>query len=236
MRKEYDKIDPEQYDSRHEKTPGEGYLRDHWYPLIAAAIDKYCKGKMVLDLGCGTGAYTSLVAENTDRVLGLDSSRVMLTYGKNKHGDLELALADAYHIPLKDESVDTCVCTGLFEYVERATVLKEIGRVSKSDGICIILGPNKYSAARMSAKIICKVLGKEYFCNEPSYGEMLRLFEQAGFKVIECSMDDGLICLPNFIDRLCGRKIYLFTEKFFGFFGRNPFSNVMLFIIRKGKS
>jgi len=30
----YDKIDPEQYERRHEKSPREGYLGAHWRPLI----------------------------------------------------------------------------------------------------------------------------------------------------------------------------------------------------------
>lgn len=231
--KNYDKIDPEQYEARHDKSPREGYLRDHWRPLSAAAISKYCRDKIVLDLGCGTGAYTTIIAKYSDRVLGLDVSRVMLNYAKKKHGNLNLALADAYHIPLKTESMDTIVCIGLFEYVERATVLEEINKLLKPEGIGIIQCPNKYSAIRIPAKIICKVLGKEYPCKEPSYGEMLRLFEQNGLNIIDSRMDDGLIWLPNFLDALAGRRIYLLIEKVFRLFGRNPFSNVMLFVGRK---
>lgn len=231
----YDDINPEQYDTRYERIPREGYMHSHWYPLIASAISKYCKDKMVLDVGCGTGAYTRLIAESTDHVLGLDISRVMLNYAKSKHPDSDLALADAHHIPLATESTDIVVCIGLFEYIERATVLEEINRVLKPDSIAIIMCPSKYSTARMTAKIICKVLGREYFCREPSYGEMLRLFKQSGLRVIEFGMDDGLIWLPDFMDRVCGRKIYSLIEKFFRISRRNPFSNLMLFIARKGE-
>ncbi len=233
MEREYDKIDPGQYETRYERIPREGYLHNHWYPLIEMAISKYCKRKMVLDLGCGTGVYTQIVAENTDRVLGLDISEVMLSYAKSRHLNLRLVLADAHHIPSEDKSIDTVVCIGLFEYIQRATVLKEINRVLRSDGICIISVPNRYSAARMPGKIICKILGKRYPCKEPSYREMLRLFEVSGFKVIESRMDDGLIWLPDFLDRLIGKRVYFSVERFFKIFGRNPFSNVMLFVVRK---
>lgn len=234
-RHSHDNIDPEQYETRHERTPRDSYLGAYWRPLIASAISKYCKDKMVLDLGCGTGAYTRLIAENTDHVLGLDISKVMLNYTKSKHPDSELALADVHHIPLATESIDIVVCIGLFEYIERATVLEEINRVLKPDSIAIIMCPSKYSAARMTAKIICKILGREYPCIEPSYSEMLRLFKQSGLRVIESRMDDGLIWLPDLMDRLCGRKIYSLIEKSFRISCRNPFSNVMLFIRRKGK-
>lgn len=234
-RKDYDEIDPEQYERRHERIPREGYLWDHWYPLIAATISRYCETKLVLDLGCGTGTYTRIITEH-GHVLGLDISKVMLGYAKSKHPKLSLALADAHHIPLRVESIDTVVCIGLFEYVERAMVLKEINRVLKPDGVCIIQCPNKYSAIRMPFKIICKVLGREYPCNEPSYGEMLSLFKQNGFKVIESRMDDGLTWLPDFLDRVMGKRIYSFIERFFRNFGRNSFSNAMLFVVKANKS
>ncbi len=228
----YDKIDPEQYETRHDRIPREGYLKEHWRPLIASVISEYCKDRIILDLGCGTGTYTRIIAEH-GHVLGIDISKVMLSYAKSKHPSLDLALADARHIPLRAESIDTVVCIGLFEYIERATVLEEINRVLNRDGICIIQCPNRYSAIRMPAKIICKVLGKEYPCKEPSYGEMLRLFNENGLKMIESRMDDGLIWLPNFLDRLLGKRVYFSIERLFKNFGRNPFSNVMLFILRK---
>ena len=233
IQKDYDKIEPEQYETRHERSPRAGYLREHWRPLIKAMVNKYCKDKMVLDLGCGGGGYTTLITEHTDRVLGLDVSRVMLNYAKKMNGNLNLAIADAYYIPLKAESMDTVVCIGLFEYIERATVLDEISRVLKNDGVCIIQCPNKYSAVRIPGKVICKIRDIEYFSGEPSYNEMLRLFRQTGYKVMESRMDDGLIWLPNFIDRLFGKRIYLLIENFFKTFGKNPFSNVMLFVVRK---
>ena len=200
----YDKIDPEQYERRHEKSPREGYLGARWRPLIAAMISQYCKDKRVLDLGCGGGTYTAIIAKYSNRVLGVDISGVMLTYAKNKHANLNLALADAHHIPLKTESMEIVVCIGLFEYIERTTVLEEINRVLNRDSICIIQCPNRFSAARVSAKLISRILGKQYLAKEPSYGEMLRLFKQNGVKVIESRMDDGLIWLPDFIDRLAG--------------------------------
>lgn len=232
--KNYDKIDPAQYEARHERSPREGYLREHWRPLISATISQYCKDKRVLDLGCGGGTYTAIIDKYSNRVLGLDISRGMLSYAKNKHPSLDLALADAHRIPLKDESMDIVVCIGLFEYVERATVSEKINKVLKPNGICIIQCPNKYSAVRIPTKIICRVLGSEYPCKEPSYGEMLRLFKQNEFKVIDSRMDDGLVWLPNFLDKIAGKTIYSVVEKFFKIFGRNPFSNVMLFVGRKG--
>lgn len=227
----YNNIDPEHYEARCDGAPFEKYLREHWYPLIIAAFGKHCKNKIVLDLGCGTGTYSDLISRDAAYVLGIDLSRRMLYYAKKKHPNLSLVLADAHHIPLKPNFVDTIVCIGLFEYVERARVLLEISRVLKSSGVCIVQCPNKYSAARMPYKMICRIRGREYYCKEPSLMEMLNLFKQYGFKILEWRMDDGLIWLPEFLDKRIGRKIYLFLEGGFKIFGRNPFSNVMLFVV-----
>ena len=228
----YNEINPEQYELRYMKYPRERYLRDHWYPLIKEAITKYCKDKKVLDLGCGTGFWTEIIA-NYGNVIGLDISKTMLKYAKNKRPSLKFMLADAHSLPFESNSFDCVVSIGLFEYVDRKLVMKEISRILKPNGICIIQCPNKYSAMRVFVKIIYKVLKRDYFAKEPSYREMINLFEQNGFKIIELKMDDALFWLPNFLDKIFGYKIYLLVEKILKIFRRNPFSNVMLFVTQK---
>ena len=233
----YNEVDPEQYDTRHERKPSERYDHDHWRPLIESAISRYCENKLVLDLGCGTGAYTKSIAQHANLALGLDISKRMLTYAKEtKYGSFSLALADVHHIPLKAKSIDAVVSIGLFECVERVTALEEINRVLKPQGICIIGCANKYSAWGMVLKIACKVFGREWAWKEPSYREMLMLLKQKGFEVMEFKMDDGLIWLPDFLDRLVGRRIYLSIEKLFRIVGKNPFSSGLLFVGRKARS
>jgi len=141
--------------------------------------------------------------------------------------------ADAHNIPLKDESFDVIVCIGLFEYIDRKIVIKEINRLLKQNGVCIILVPNKYSGRRMVVKLLYKFFKKTYFPNEPSRAEMFNLFKDNSLELLEYKMDDGLIWLPNIIDKLCGKILYLAIENFFRNFQYNPLSNVMLFIVRK---
>jgi ubiquinone/menaquinone biosynthesis C-methylase UbiE len=129
-------MDPRKYEKREERSPREGYLHDHWFPLVKASIDKYCARKLFLDLACGTGVNTALSSQSATQVLGLDFSNVMLHFAKKQHPTIEFILADAYHIPRKDNSIEVVMCIGLFEYIERAMVLEEIKRILKLDGIC----------------------------------------------------------------------------------------------------
>jgi len=234
----YDRIDPEQYKRMYDLIPREIYMKKHWRPLIEKRIEKYCKDKNVLDLGCGYGRYTTIIKKYASNVIGLDISRRWLNYLKNEKGISNIIRADAHNIPLKNETFDVIVSIGLFEYINRKIVIKEMNRILKPTGLCIISVPNKYSAGRIVGKLICKVFRGEYSPNEPSRKEMLKLFEDNGFELIEYRMDDGLIWLPDSdsLGQLFGKRIYHLIESFFKIFGRNPFSNVMLFIAKKRES
>lgn len=231
--KDYNEIDPEEYQKMYEVIPRENYMKEHWRPLISNTIERYCKNKNVLDLGCGYGRYLRAINKHAKRVVGIDISERWLNYAKKKYPNVQLILGNACKIPLKDELFDIIVTVGLFEYVNRNIVIKEMNRVLKPKGFCIILVPNKYSALRIVNKLLIRMLKREIQTDEPSKKEMFKLFKDNRFELIEYKINDGLIWLPNSLDRLCGKKIYLFVEKFFRIFGQNPFSNAMLFVIRK---
>jgi hypothetical protein len=111
--------------------------------------------------------------------------------------------------------------------------MKEIGRVLKPGGIWIIECSNKYSAYKTVLKAAARTLRRKYPWKEPSYGEVTGLLEEHHFEVIESRMDDGLVWLPDFLDRLVGRMVYRSIEKIFRIFGKNPFSNGLFFVARK---
>lgn len=231
---DYDEVDPEFYDRRHELIPSEGYLYEHWLPLVERAINKYCSGKTTaLDLGCGTGSlFMPMLKKEVSNVIGLDLSMRFLKQGKQRDKSLNLMQGDAYRLPLKNESMDV-VISNLFEYVDRTIVTKEIYRALKKNGICIVLTPNRYSACAMPYKIIIKLKREKWNKNEASKRELSTVFGNTGFELMEYQMNDGLIWLPGFLDRLFGKKVYPVVEIAFKPFGGFPFSNGMLFIIRK---
>ena len=241
LRTIYDVIDPENYEKRHEYSPRETYLHHYWKPLICRIIQLICKTMQkysiiveALDVGCGTGVYTEEISRDSQICVGLDLSKNMIKYAKKKHSELNLILADAHKLPFKDECFELVVSIGLLEYVQKDTVLKEITKVMKRKAFLIIAVPNKYSAYRLPIKIFSKVLKKRYIKKEPSLNEMLRSFYNLNLKLFWYKMDDGLVFLPDFLDMIIGKKIYYLVEKIFKqVLRRNPFSNVMLFLLQK---
>jgi ubiquinone/menaquinone biosynthesis C-methylase UbiE len=68
-------------------------------------------GGRVLDIGCGTGNYTTALQARGLAGLGLDRSGLMLRTADAKSGDLMLVGADAAALPFADESFAGAICT-----------------------------------------------------------------------------------------------------------------------------
>jgi 2-polyprenyl-3-methyl-5-hydroxy-6-metoxy-1,4-benzoquinol methylase len=229
---DYNQVDPDSYENRSSYSSRELYLKQYWDPVICDYIDRYCKDKVVVDLGCGTGTYTRSIARNSDRILGVDISINMLQYAM-LHNKSNYVQACATQLAIRSESVDVVICIGLLEYVDPVDLIKEISRILKRDGICIIQCPNKYSAMRAIGKISYKLLNKDYPHHERSNKEICTMIRDQGLKILVNKMDDGLVWLPKSVDRLIGMKVYSGIDKLMRIARRNPFSNIMLLIVEK---
>jgi ubiquinone/menaquinone biosynthesis C-methylase UbiE len=93
----------------------------------------------VLEIGVGSGLNFPHYRENTQCVIGLDSSAKLLSMAEEATTDVslpvELVRASAETIPLRDESVDTVVTTWtLCSIPNVAHALSEMRRVLKPTG------------------------------------------------------------------------------------------------------
>jgi demethylmenaquinone methyltransferase / 2-methoxy-6-polyprenyl-1,4-benzoquinol methylase len=93
-------------------------------------------GEQVLDLGCGTGDLSRLLARVGGRVVGIDISHKMLLEAKAKlRGDTQLALGSAFSLPMRDRTFAAAgsafVLRNLFDL---PTALRELARVVEPGG------------------------------------------------------------------------------------------------------
>lgn len=73
---------------------------------------KFAKTNFIcLDIGCGDGKFAFLIANNFDKIIGLDSSRELLTVAEQKQKGLRVenvsfVFGDAQKTPFKNDSFD----------------------------------------------------------------------------------------------------------------------------------
>lgn len=108
------------------------------------------KGMQVLDLGCGSGAFTTFVARavgQKGKVYALDIQADMLTQLENKLSrpenknikNIKLIEGNAYELPFDNGSLDLVyMVTVLQEIPDRNRALHEVKRVLKPGGILAV--------------------------------------------------------------------------------------------------
>ncbi|MFH5797852.1 class I SAM-dependent methyltransferase [Haladaptatus sp. DYF46] len=96
-------------------------------------------GKRVLEIACGTGRFTVMLAERGADIVGLDISAAMLQQGRHKARNagvadhLEFMRGDAARLPFPDDHFDTVFAMRFFHLANTpASFLSEMCRVSKN--------------------------------------------------------------------------------------------------------
>jgi ubiquinone/menaquinone biosynthesis C-methylase UbiE len=107
-------------------------------------------GMTVLELGCGSGAFTTHIARavgDSGKVYAVDIQPAMLRQLERKLSrtenqdikNVEIKKASAYTLPFKEESIDLVgIITVLQEIPDRSRALQEVKRVLKAGGILAI--------------------------------------------------------------------------------------------------
>jgi len=93
------------------------------------------KGKVVLDLGAGTGKFLTYLRNTEATVVAVEPVPAMLSQLVKLHPGVEVRQGSAERIPLADASVDAVVCAQSFHWFANINALSEIRRILRRSGV-----------------------------------------------------------------------------------------------------
>jgi demethylmenaquinone methyltransferase / 2-methoxy-6-polyprenyl-1,4-benzoquinol methylase len=166
--------------------------------------------KYILDIASGTGdlAIEANKQLNPDKIIGVDISEGMLSYGREKmkklglDNKIEMRMGDSEKLLFDDNTFDAVIVSfGVRNYENLLKGLTDMCRVTKSGGTCMVLefsSPTKFPFKQLywfySTKIL-PIIGKIISRDSSAYSylpesvkafpdgqKFLNIFEEAGFK------------------------------------------------------
>src|SRR5512142_3417824 len=124
--------------------PGEIWI-GHWHRYHFAA--RWAAGRRVLDVACGEGYGSALLARSAARVTGVDVSQAAVAHARRTYAglaNLEFVQASCTRLPLADGSIDLAVSFETLEHIaEQAQFMDELARVLAPSGVLVLSCPNK---------------------------------------------------------------------------------------------
>ena len=121
-------------------------LADRWMEEIRKYLPENGRLK-ILDVGCGTGFFTILLAKQGHHVTGIDLTSDMIAnsqiLAKEEQVSCDFQVMDAEHLSFQDESFDVVISRNLtWTLPEAAQAYKEWTRVLKPGGILLNFDAN----------------------------------------------------------------------------------------------
>jgi len=145
-------------------------------------------GESILEVACGTGRFTVMLAERGADIIGLDISGPMLKQGREKAqavsvaGNVKFMRGDAARLPFPDNHFDTVVAMRFFHLADTpASFLAEMRRVSKQQVFFDTF--NRFSTRSLYNWAL--PMGSRLYSSEEVYS----LLETANLKLVSAGHD-----------------------------------------------
>ncbi len=182
----------------------------------------------IVELGCGTGEYTKLIAEMypNSSILAIDISEDILNVAQRKckrNKNVKFLTKSAYHTSIKPNSIDLVCGFYFLHHVDLKKISKESFRILKKGGINFFYEPNILNPLVYlikSNKILKRIFGDspdEWAINPLSIGSVFSKFK-VSYKTSEFIYPVNKIPLSIIviIDKLTSMFSYVPLLKYLG--------------------
>jgi SAM-dependent methyltransferase len=120
---------------------------NYWFRRHEAAylwVEPMAAGRTVLEVGCGEGYGTALLARSAARIVGIDYDAVTAAHAAATYPQARFVRANLAALPIADESVDVVVTLQVIEHVwNHDEFVRECLRVLRPGGRLIVSTPNR---------------------------------------------------------------------------------------------
>ena len=118
-----------------------GYSWDDYYDILWSR----CKGKQVLEYGCGTGSAAFLLAEHGAIVTGIDISEMAIRIAQNTADELQLKVEfccmNTESTTFEDGRFDLICGTGVLHHLDLDRAYGEVARILAPEGSAVFVEP-----------------------------------------------------------------------------------------------
>jgi ubiquinone/menaquinone biosynthesis C-methylase UbiE len=112
-----------------------------------AFAQKFCVGKVVLDLGCGSGYGAARIGKIAARVEGVDVDEEAVAFAQERYSSENVSFSSievGKALPFPDASFDTVLSFQVIEHVQDDDgYLMEAHRVLKPGGVLVVVTPDR---------------------------------------------------------------------------------------------
>lgn len=143
---------------------------------------EFAEGRSVLDIACGEGYGSALLARVAKSVVGVDIDPTTLNYARQRYynHNLKFLVGSCEAIPLPDHSVEVVTSFETIEHHDKhEEMMLEIKRVLTPNGLLIISSPNRFVYSDEPKYV------NEHHVKELYYDELMDLLNR-NFKHVRC--------------------------------------------------
>src|SRR3989344_3584814 len=192
----------------------QGFWKNAYEKPFEYFQEKLKKSDVALDIGCGDGRLTALIAGRVKKVIGLDHQQfpvemAKLILGHQGIQNASFEVGDARKLRFTDGSFDVVTCFDVIEHLPKedaGKMIKEITRVLKKGGWLCLTTPNR---KELTGRIFGhKLIEKHYY--EYSVEELREIFEKdfTDMKFIGVTMPIPIPKIEHFANVLPFRWVF----------------------------